>query len=117
MIEVQTSIKTREEEVKANVRKKFAQGLADCENIILPAARALAQPHARSGRYLRSLGYALDEEKLEGALYSGGKRAPHAHLVEWGSSKMAPQGIMRKAADQSTDRMGKAIAKRCKEPV
>jgi len=108
---------TRELKVLENVRKKFASGLADCEGIILPVARALAQPHKHTGNYLRSLGYALDETKLEGALYSGGKGAPHAHLVEWGTHRMPPQGIMRKAAEQSREAMGRAIAARCKEPV
>ncbi len=108
-------VMSREEEVKRNVRRKFAQGLEDCEGIILPIARALAPE--RTGRYKRSLGYAVDETKLEAALYSGGKAAPHAHLVEWGSHKMAPQGTMRKAAEQARSAMGQAIAKRCKEPV
>ena len=114
---VKVTTESREEEVKANIRLKFAQGLADCENIILPIAQMLASPHKRSGRYFRSLGYALDEQKLEGALYSGGKSAPHAHIVEWGSHKMPPQGIMRKAAEQARERMGQTIAKRCQEPV
>jgi len=108
-------VMSREEEVKANIRRKFAQGLYDCEDIILPIAKGLAPE--RTGRYKRSLGYAFDEAKLEAGLYSGGKVAPHAHLVEWGSHKMAPFGTMRKAAEQSRDRMGQAIAKRCKEPV
>jgi len=108
-------IMSREEEVKRNIHTKFAQGLADCESIILPAAQAIAP--VRSGRYKRSLGYAVDEKNLEGILYSGGKAAPHAHLVEWGSHKMAPQGIMRKAAEQARTGMGQAIAKRCEEPV
>ena len=116
-MKVQVTTESREEEVKANIRMKFAQGLADCENIILPIAQTLALQHKRSGRYMRSLGYALNEQTLEGALYSGGKAAPHAHLVEWGSHKMAPQGIMRKAAEQARERMGTAIAKRCQEPV
>jgi len=116
-MKVQVTTESREEEVKANIRRKFAQGLADCENIILSAAQTLASPHKRSGRYMRSLGYALNEQTLEGALYSGGKVAPHAHLVEWGSHKMAPQGVMRKAAEQTREKMGQAIAKRCKEPV
>lgn len=110
-------VMNREEEVKHNIRAKFAKGLGDCESIILSAAQTLAQPHKRSGRYLRSLGYALDEQNLEGALYSGGKAAFYAHLVEWGSHKMAPQGIMRKAAEQARAGMGQAIAARCREPV
>jgi len=105
----------REEEVKRNIRVKFAQGLADCERIILPIALLLAP--VRTGRYRRSLGYALNEQKLEAGLYSGGKAAPHAHLVEWGSHKMPPHGTMRKAAELAREEMGRVIARRCKEPV
>jgi len=112
---VTVTTKGREEEVKRNIRRKFATGLEDCEGIILPLAQALAP--VRTGRYKRSLGYYLNPGALEGALYSGGKAAPHAHLIEWGSHKMPPQGVMRKAAEQARERMGQAIAKRCKEPV
>jgi len=108
-------VMSREKEALEAIRKKFAQGLHDCENIILPAAKAIAPE--RSGRYKRSLGYAVDETKLEGALYSGGKTALHAHLVEFGTHKMPPFGTMRKAAEQSRPAMGEAIARRCKEQV
>jgi len=114
-MEIKVTQTNREEEVKAKIRVKFAQGLHDCEKIILPAAKAIA-PEI-SGRYKKSLGYAVDEMKLEAALYSGGKPAPHAHFVEWGSHKMAPHGTMRKAAEASRTAMGDAIAKRCEEPV
>jgi len=115
MMELKASHESREEEVKANVRRKFAQALGDLEPIVLPVAQALAP--VRSGRYKRSLGFAVDEKTLEAAFYSGGKAAPHAHLVEWGSHKMAPHGTMRKAAEQVRAGMGQAIAKRMKEPV
>jgi len=115
MMDMKVSSETRELEILQNVRRKFAQGLQDCENIIVPAAKSIAPE--RTGRYKRSIGYAVDEKKLEGALYSGGKAAPHAHLVEWGTHKMPPQGTMRKAAEKSRDRMGQAIAARCREPV
>jgi len=115
MMSMKTSSETRELEVLQNVRRKFAQGLQDCEGIIVPIAKSLAPE--RTGRYKRSIGYAVDEKKLEGTFYSGGKAAPHAHLIEWGTHKMPPQGTMRKAAEQSRDRMGQAIAARCKEPV
>ena len=114
-MEIKATQTNREKEVKAKIRIKFAQGLHDCEKIILPAARAIA-PEI-SGRYKRSLGFAVDEKKLEAALYSGGQVAPHAHIVEWGSHKMAPHGTMRKAAEASRAAMGDAIAKRCKEPM
>lgn len=108
-------VMNRELEVQRNVRRKFVRGLKDCEAIILPIARALAPE--RSGRYKRSFGYAVDEKNLEGVLYSGGKAAPHAHLVEWGTHKMAPHGTMRKTADKARSPMGQAIARRCREPV
>ncbi len=108
---------TREDEVKKAARAKFVQGLKDCEGIILPAAQALALPHKRSGRYLRSLGYTVDETKVQAALYAGGKAAFHAHLVEFGTHKTAPQAIQRRAAEQTRTAMGEAIAKRMKEPL
>jgi len=115
MMSMKTSSETRELEVLQNVRRKFAQGLQDCEGIIVPIAKSLAPE--RTGRYKRSIGYYLNKGAMEGALYSGGKAAPHAHLIEWGTHKMPPQGTMRKAAERSRDRMGQAIARRCKEPV
>jgi len=115
MMDLKVTKTGREEEVKRNIRVKFAQGLADCESIIVPIAQALAP--VRTGRYKRSIGYMLNELKLEAGLYSGGKAAPHAHLVEWGSHKMAPHGTMRKAAELAREEMGQVIARRCKEPV
>ena len=115
MMSMKTSSETRELEVLQNVRRKFAQGLEDCEAIIVPIAKSLAPE--RTGRYKRSIGYYLNKGAMEGALYSGGKAAPHAHLIEWGSHKMAPRAPMRKAAEQARDRMGQAIAARCREPV
>ena len=118
---VTVTTKGREKEVKRNIRRKFAQGLYDCEDIILPIAQALAP--VRTGQYKRSMSYAVDEATLEGALSAGiYKRgdpnySPHAHLIEWGSYKMAPLAPLRKAAEQARERMGQAIARRCKEPV
>ena len=115
MMELEVSYKSCEEEVKINVHKKFGQALGDLKPIILPAAQAIAP--VQSGRYKRSLGFAVDEKTLEAAFYSGGKAAPHAHLVEWGSHKMAPYGTMRKVAEQMRDAMGKTVVKRMEEPV
>ena len=115
MMSMKTSSETRELEVLQNVRRKFALGLEDCEAIIVPIAKSLAPE--RTGRYKRSIGYYLNKGAMEAALYSGGKAAPHAHLIEWGTHKMPPQGTMRKAAEKSRDRMGQAIAARCREPV
>jgi len=44
---------SREKEVLEATRRKFAQGLYDCEEIILPIAQALAPE--RTGRYKRSI--------------------------------------------------------------
>jgi len=121
MMSMKTSSETRELEVLQNVRRKFAQGLEDCEEIILPIAQSLAPE--RTGAYKRSIGYYLNKGAVEAALYSGIYKpgdpnySPHAHLIEWGSHKMAPRAPMRKAAEQARDRMGQAIARRCKEPV
>ena len=111
----------REEEVKRNIRRKFAQGLADCEGIILPIAQALAP--VRTGRYKRSIGYYLNPDTLEAALYAGVYKpgdpnySPQAHIIEWGGYRHRPLAPLRKAAEQARERMGQAIAKRCEEPV
>ena len=107
--------------MKANIRRKFAQGLYDCESIILPIAQALAP--VRTGQYRRSISYAVDETTLEGALSAGIYKigdpnySPHAHLIEFGTHKMAPRAPLRRAAEAARGGMGQAIAKRCQEPV
>jgi len=112
---------SREKEVLEATRRKFAQGLYDCEEIILPIAQALAPE--RTGRYKRSISWAVNETKLEGALSAGIYKigdpnySPQAHIIEFGSHKMAPRAPLRKAAALARERMGQAIAKRCQEPV
>jgi HK97 gp10 family phage protein len=105
----------REEEVKQNVRLKFGQALHDCGEIILPIAQENA-PY-KTGRYKRSLGFDVNEGKLEAQLYSNRKIAPHAHLLEWGTHKMAPRAPLRRAAEAARAPMGQAVAKRMGEPV
>jgi HK97 gp10 family phage protein len=112
---VEQQAEGREEEVKQNIRAKFAQALHDCGEIILPIAQENA-PY-KTGRYKRSLGYEVNDAKLEAQLYSNRKIAPHAHLLEWGTSKMAPRAPLRKAAEEARDKMGDAVARRMGEPV
>lgn len=120
-MKVEVKVLSHEKETKEAIRKKFVQGLYDCEHIILPAAQALAPE--RTGKYKRSMSYAVNETKLEGALSAGIYKpgdpnySPQAHIIEFGSHKMAPLAPLRKAAEQSRSAMGEAIAKRCKEPV
>lgn len=109
---------TREEEVKQAVRDKFMQALADCEEIILPYAISLALPHKRTGRYIQGLGYIVEPRFMRSSLFAGGRRkkdAFYAHMVEFGTHKMAPQAILRRSVDATKDAMGRAIAKRMRE--
>jgi HK97 gp10 family phage protein len=108
-------VMSRELEVQQNVRRKFAAGLKDCGEIITPAARAMAP--RRTGKYVRSIDYRVDEKKLEAALVSGGKGARHAILLEYGTHKMPAFATMRRAAEQTRPQMGSAIRKRMGEPV
>lgn len=111
----ETKVTSRELEAQQNVRRKFAAGLKDCETIVKPVAQALAP--RRTGRYLRSIDYRVDEKKLEAALVSGGKGARHAILIEYGTYKMPAFAPMRRAAEQTRPQMGTAIRKRMEEPV
>ena len=109
---------SREEEVKQAVRDKFVQGLEDCEEVILPYAISLALPHKRTGRYLESLGFIVEPRFMRASLFAGGRGkngAFYAHMVEFGTHKMAPQAILRRAEEAAKDTMGQVIAKRMRE--
>lgn len=115
MFEVTVRVLSAEQQAMVAVRNKFNAGLKDCGDVILPIAQSLALPHMRSGRYLRSLNWHVDEKTVVGSLGSNRKIAPHAHLVEYGTQKMPPQGILRKSAEQAREKMGQVIAKRMQE--
>ena len=113
-LDVRQVMMGEEAAVKA-ARKLFARGLRDCERIIVPATQAFAP--VRTGKYKKSIGYVVDEEEIEGTLYSGGKGVPHAGFVEYGAPHTPAYAPMRRGAAASRAAMGQVIVKRMKEPL
>ena len=98
-----TKHEDRSTEVLANIRKAMVGTMERYAPVF--KATAQAQVPKRSGRLMRSIGTAVDEKKVSLTLYSGGKAAFHAHLVEFGTVKMPPTPYTRRTADLVRPRM------------
>jgi len=112
-IKVEVKFEDQSKEALRAISANTIEALEEVERIVVPASRE-AVP-VDEGKLLRSIGYQIDRREQTGKLYSGGKGAKHANLIEYGTYRTAPQSYMREPMERLKGAIKRIFIRKHKE--
>jgi len=104
------------DEIKEEIRAAQMQGIGAGVDQLRDAAKIRCP--VRRGDLQKSIKSRMNTQgKVEGYVIAGGKGAHHAHLIELGTTSIAPNPFMRNAFDTNVGRVKKDMQEKIKEVV